>query len=291
MKYKVIKNIDQYNEYCNRYEKLIINGKDSDRDEIELLELLMEDYDNKLLKKHFKEYNPIELLKSLLHTNEMTQTQLAKSINVSRQLISDVMSYRRNISKDLVLKLANLFSMSPEAFAREYDLKTNRKKLEEFKRVIEMGQISKETTFIEFKNLPSPKKVSSTMIVEETKQSYSRSKITNKSKPSKLDAKLAQYSKAISKSSKDTVNPDLLRSAAKAAGPSIYLKDASYVSLKDSKEIERIKVNFLAKRLGVKGKKADEAIEAVKGMYTARLKHRPVVYYLLAQYLKKGKKL
>lgn len=108
---------------------------------------------------------------------------------------------------------------------------------------------------------------------------------------SKLDDKVALYSKSLAKNSKDAVNADLLRKAAKACGPSIYLKDASYVSFKDPKEVDRVKKNFLEKRLGVKGKKADEAMDAVKGMYKARLKHRAVVYYLLAKYLKKGSKL
>ena len=108
---------------------------------------------------------------------------------------------------------------------------------------------------------------------------------------SKLDDKVALYSKALAKTSKDAVDADLLRKAAKACGPSIYLKDASYVSFSDQKELDRVKKNFLEKRLGVKGKKADEALDAVKGMYTARNKHRPVVYYLLTKYLKKGKKL
>ena len=108
---------------------------------------------------------------------------------------------------------------------------------------------------------------------------------------SKLDDKLALYSKALGKTSKDAVDAALLKAAAKACGPSIYRKDAAYVSFSDPKEVDRVRTNFLEKKLGVKGKKADEALDAVKGMYTARLKHRPVVYYLLTQYCKKKKKL
>ena len=103
----------------------------------------------------------------------------------------------------------------------------------------------------------------------------------------KLDDKVALYAKALAKTSKTAVNPIVLRNIAKACGPSIYKKDASSVACSDPKELERVKKNFVEKKLGVTGKKADEAIAAVCKEYNARNKHRAVFYFLLAKRLKK----
>lgn len=123
MKYTKIKNIEQYNQYCKIHEKLFINENEEDQDEIALLEVLIEEYDNRIRQGKFKDLNPVELLKSLLQNSDITQIELSKQLSVSRQLINDVLNYRRNISKTLVVKLSNFFSMSQEAFSRGYFLK------------------------------------------------------------------------------------------------------------------------------------------------------------------------
>ncbi len=120
MKYTKVKNIAQYNQYCKIHEELFINEKKEDIDEIALLEVLIEEYDNRIKRDKFKDLNPVELLRSLLKDSDITQVELSKQLNVSRQLISDVLSYRRNISKNLVVKLSDFFSMSQEAFSRTY---------------------------------------------------------------------------------------------------------------------------------------------------------------------------
>ena len=126
--------MSQYNKYCDIHESLIVKGHKKNIDEIELLELLIQDYDQKLLKEKSEELNPVELLRSLMTDANMSQTTLATSINVSRQLISDVLHYRRNISKDMMTKLANFFSMSLEAFSRSYTLNPDKtKKIKEVK--------------------------------------------------------------------------------------------------------------------------------------------------------------
>ena len=133
VKYTIIKNLEQYNKYCKKHESLTLKDDDKYSDELELLELLIEDYDQRLMREKNKKLNPVELLRSLLKDSSISQTELSKSINVSRQLISDVLSYRRNISKDMMVKLSKYFSMSQEAFSREYDLKLGKNKLKERK--------------------------------------------------------------------------------------------------------------------------------------------------------------
>ncbi|MCB9294668.1 MAG: helix-turn-helix domain-containing protein [Lewinellaceae bacterium] len=134
MKYKIVKSLSQYTEYCDRHEELMLKDEEKHSDEIELLELLIEDYDQRVMKEKNATLNPVELLRTLLRDSNITQSELSKSINVSRQLISDVLGYRRNISKEMMIKLSKYFSMDQEAFSREYDLKSNREKLKKSQR-------------------------------------------------------------------------------------------------------------------------------------------------------------
>lgn len=129
VKYTIVKSFEQYNKYCKKHESLTLKDDDKYSDELELLELLIEDYDQRIMREKNKKLNPVELLRSLLKDSSISQTDLSKSINVSRQLISDVLSYRRNISKDMMVKLSKYFSMNQEAFSREYDLKLGKNKL------------------------------------------------------------------------------------------------------------------------------------------------------------------
>lgn len=69
--------------------------------------------------------NPVKLLTKLMEENEIGQSELAKSINVSRQLLNDVLKYRRSISKAMAVKLSAYFAMNLEAFGRVYALPPN----------------------------------------------------------------------------------------------------------------------------------------------------------------------
>lgn len=130
LKYTIIKSLSQYTEYCDIHESLMMKDDPKVNDEIELLELLIEDYDQRITHTKGEELNPVELLRTLIRDGNITQSELAKSIQVSKQLISDVLGYRRNISKDLMIKLSNFFSMNLAAFSREYDLSSNRENLD-----------------------------------------------------------------------------------------------------------------------------------------------------------------
>ena len=104
---------------------------------------------------------------------------------------------------------------------------------------------------------------------------------------SKFDEALDKYKNAlsdISVSSDDT----LLTAVAKGLGPSIYLADASTVSCSDQTEKDRVKNNFLIKKLGcTDSADLDAAVNAVcdKMGSSNRSKHRAVFYYLLVKQL------
>ena len=85
------------------------------------------------------------------------------------------------------------------------------------------------------------------------------------------------------------VDRKLLDKVAKGCGPSIYRKDAALVATSDKAEMERVKKNFLIKKLGMKDTpKLDEAIATVKADFKgARQKPRALFYYKLVVNLRK----
>lgn len=89
-----------------------------------------------------------------------------------------------------------------------------------------------------------------------------------------------------------TVDVKLLTAIAKSLGPSLYKKDAEKVACSDPKELEKIKKNFLIKKLELKdSEKLDAAIKDVcKDMGSSnRNKYRAIFYYLLVKKMKKSK--
>ena len=86
------------------------------------------------------------------------------------------------------------------------------------------------------------------------------------------------------------IDSDLLKAVTKACGPSIYRADASKVSSSDQTELDRVKNNFLIKKLGLEdGPKLDKAIGEVVEKFgkSNRNKYRAIFYYLLVKKFKK----
>jgi len=131
MKYKRIRNIDQYNEYCNTYERFMADASGKYLEDLDLLELLIEDFDNRTIESIGVnvDMNPVEILQCLLEEHDLSKSELARQLNVSRQLITEILNYKRNISKKMITKLSDRFNMRLIAFSREYDLKGKDDKL------------------------------------------------------------------------------------------------------------------------------------------------------------------
>ena len=122
MKYRKISNLNEYIEYCDQHERLVLKDNDKYKDEIELIEISIDEYDNRI-NPFKKKMNPVELLDSFLKEEQITNSQLAQDLGISAQLVSDILKYRRNISKEMVTKLSEYFKLKPEAFSRPYRLK------------------------------------------------------------------------------------------------------------------------------------------------------------------------
>ena len=123
--YKIIKTDAQYNKYCNRLEELVDSGKKTRtvQDEIELLDLLIEKYDEE--HNSFADADPVELLKTLMNEQKMKAVDLANFLAISKGLVSDILNYKKDFSKEVIRKLAGYFKVSQEAFNRPYPLAAN----------------------------------------------------------------------------------------------------------------------------------------------------------------------
>ena len=78
----------------------------------------------------------------------------------------------------------------------------------------------------------------------------------------------------------------LLTAVAKGLGPSIYNNDSSKVSGTDKTELDRLKANFLIKKLGLEDSASlDEAMAGVIEQMGSgnRNKYRAIFYYLLVK--------
>jgi HTH-type transcriptional regulator/antitoxin HigA len=122
LQYKVIKSLSQYNQYCDLLEEFAMSKKKSrvSQDTVELLTLLIEKWDEE--HNSFKDANPVELLDFLMKENALKAIDLAKELAVSKSLISDILHYRRGLSRDVIRKLANRFKVSQELFNKPYEL-------------------------------------------------------------------------------------------------------------------------------------------------------------------------
>ena len=123
LRYKIIKSDAQYNKYCDILENLVDSGKKTKavRDEIELLTLLIGKYDED--HNTFDDADPIELLKALMKEHKMKAVDLANLLDVSEGLISDMLNYKKGLSKDTIRILSEKFKLSQEAFNRPYKLR------------------------------------------------------------------------------------------------------------------------------------------------------------------------
>lgn len=124
LKYKVITSEKQYDSYCNTLEGLLAETPQSKRikEEIDLLTLLIEKWD----EEHtiFHKLDPVQLLRSLMEDHRIKAVELAAYLDVSKSLVSDILHYRKGMSKDVIRLLASRFKMSQEAFNRPYELRT-----------------------------------------------------------------------------------------------------------------------------------------------------------------------
>jgi len=122
LKYKVITSKTQYREYTHKLKELVFsNYKDRNtKDEIALLTLLIEKWDAE--HNTFTDLEPIPLLHTLMDEHHMKGKDLVGLLDISKGYVSDILNYKKGLSKDVIRKLSEYFKVSQEAFNRSYKL-------------------------------------------------------------------------------------------------------------------------------------------------------------------------
>lgn len=120
----MIKSREQYDEYCALLEQLAFQEQRTVQveEEMELLTVLIEKYDRE--NNSFDEMDPITLLRSLMTDHNLKAKDLVSLLGVSKGLVSDILSYKKGLSKEVIRKLADHFSLNQEAFNRPYQFQT-----------------------------------------------------------------------------------------------------------------------------------------------------------------------
>lgn len=122
LKYKVITSKTQYATYCHTLEELVFSGaKDRNtKDEIALLTLLIEKWDATHLAA--TDLDPVQLLHSFMTEHGLKAKDMVEILDISKGYVSDILHYKKGLSKDVIRKLAKYFKVSQEAFNRPYPL-------------------------------------------------------------------------------------------------------------------------------------------------------------------------
>lgn len=122
--YTIIRSDEQYMNYCQDLEKLTIKYDSKPTSElldlIDTITLLINQYDEEHSK--LKEVDPIQLLKSLMKENNLKQKDLVKLLNISKGHLSDILNYKKGLSKNVIRILSERFNVSQSAFNRPYKL-------------------------------------------------------------------------------------------------------------------------------------------------------------------------
>lgn len=121
LKYTIIKTEEQYSEYCEKLENLICEESKTFQDEIDLITLLIEKWDNE--HNTMLELDPIELLKSLMAEHGLKSKDLVEILGLSKGTISKILNYQKGLSKETIRNLSGYFKLTQEAFNRPYRLK------------------------------------------------------------------------------------------------------------------------------------------------------------------------
>src|SRR5699024_9127589 len=121
LKYTVIKSEEQYEEYCDILEDLVFSDNaDIKEDEIELLTLLIKDWD----RKHplGPELDPVDLVKAFMEDHGLNQTELGEIAGVGKSYISEILNYKKRMSKKVIRNISNHFKVQQSALNKPYRL-------------------------------------------------------------------------------------------------------------------------------------------------------------------------
>jgi len=66
--------------------------------------------------------DPIALLRSFMHDHHLKAQDLVTILEISKGYVSDILHYKKGLSKEVIRKLSEYFKVRQEAFNRPYKL-------------------------------------------------------------------------------------------------------------------------------------------------------------------------
>jgi HTH-type transcriptional regulator / antitoxin HigA len=118
MTHNIIKSKKQYNAALERLEEIFDAKKNSALgDELELLSLLIENYENKFFA--LEHPDPIEAIKFKLDQLGMKQQDLANAIGLKSRA-SEILNRKRKLTLEHIRKIHQLLGISLEILVKEY---------------------------------------------------------------------------------------------------------------------------------------------------------------------------
>jgi len=137
LKYTLIKSVEQYRIYCKSLEHLIELDNADVQDEIELITLLIEKWDDE--HNSFKELDSVQVLKYLMKEHQLKAKDLVEILGITKGTVSKILSYQKGFSKEVIRALSKYFKVSQETFNRPYKYSLKVRKQECLKRIIQLN--------------------------------------------------------------------------------------------------------------------------------------------------------
>ncbi|HVZ56097.1 MAG TPA: helix-turn-helix domain-containing protein [Chitinophagaceae bacterium] len=121
--YKLVTSNAQYKAYCSRLEELRGPGRRDrkTREERALLTLLTETW--KIRQASRRGQDPVRLITSLMAERGIKAKDIAAGLHLSKGYVSDILHYKKGLSKTVIRKLAEFFQVSQELLNRPYPLR------------------------------------------------------------------------------------------------------------------------------------------------------------------------
>ena len=123
--YKVITSRRQYERYRDISVRLENLKGRAYKEELLLVNCLLDKWREE--NDPFKKEDPVSLTKILIRGSWLTASALARELKVSKGHLSDILHYKKNISKNMSIKLAEYFAFPQQMFCRPYQLKKKRR--------------------------------------------------------------------------------------------------------------------------------------------------------------------
>ena len=103
----------QYQEYTNKLEELVFSDRQTpyEKEEIALLTVLIEKWDRENYDRPTAD--PVQLLKSFMKEHNLRAIDLVAILGISKGTVSEMLNYKKGMSKEVIRKLAVHFKSIP----------------------------------------------------------------------------------------------------------------------------------------------------------------------------------